>query len=161
MTMTIKELADELGVSKQAIQKRINNLPTNQQPEKVGGRYVLDKDVVATIRSHYNGEGPVTEDNQQPTEKDVVDNTLVAVVEDLKLDKIELFNSMKMKDKQIETLQKLLDQQQQLTLQANIKIKELETTLTETEPVYEETPADKPDIKEEPIKKTFWQRFFQ
>jgi len=95
------------------------------------------------------------------TIKDLADNTLVAVVEDLKLDKIELFNSMKMKDKQIETLQKLLDQQQQLTLQANIKIKELETTLTETEPVDEETPADKPDIKEEPIKKTFWQRFFQ
>jgi len=70
-------------------------------------------------------------------------------------------NQLENKDIQLDKMQKLLDQQQQLTLQANIKIKELETTLTETEPVDEETPTDKPDIKEEPIKKTFWQRFFQ
>lgn len=156
MTMTIKELADELGVSKQAIQKRINNLPTNQQPTKVGGRYILSKEVVNTISKQYAGNNVDMEVNQQSTEDYVGDNPLSEVVADLKLDKIELFSSMKMKDKQIETLQKLLDQQQQLTLQANIKIKELETTLTETEEVENEEEVS----TEEQTKKSFWQRLF-
>jgi len=163
MKKTIKELADELGVSKQAIQKRINNLPTNQQPTMVGGRYLLNEELVEIIRSQYKeDENGRVEFSQQPTTANVVDNVLAEVVEDLKKDKIELFDSMKEKDKQIDRLQKLLDQQQVLTLQANKKIAELETTLNvEEENVRSKESSD--DIKKEgkePEKKSFFARLF-
>jgi len=155
MKKTIKELADELGVSKQAIQKRINNLPTKQQPTKVGGKFVLDETVSDLIRSYYteNEEKHYLNDNYGTN---VVDNLLSDVVDSLKADKVELFGAMKAKDIQIEKLQKLLDQQQVLTLQANKKIAELETTLENPQQV-------KNDETEEqaPKKENFWAKWFR
>jgi len=161
MTMTIKELADELGVSKQAIRKHLDKLPPTLPVTKKGGTIYLDPGIVSFVRRRVT---PVT------TEVDSnVTSKVGGVVTSDEKDRIDFLekqivvkdNQLENKDIQLDKMQKLLDQQQQLTLQANIKIKELETTLTETEPVDEETPTDKPDIKEEPIKKTFWQRFFQ
>jgi len=132
---TIKQLADELGVSKQAIQKRINNLPNNQQPTKVGGKYLLSKDLVEKIKSFYSGFDNY--DNQQKEKNDNVgDNCNVSaalIIDDLKMDKKHLQSELTIKNNQIEKLQKLLDQQQILTLQANKKIEELELKSNEGE----------------------------
>jgi len=132
---TIKQLADELGVSKQAIQKRINNLPDNQQPIKVGGKYVLSQELVIKIRSFY--ANPSNADNQsKSTSANIGDNHNVSidlVINDLKMDKKQLQSELSIKNNQIEKLQKLLDQQQILTLQANKKIEELELKNNESE----------------------------
>lgn len=155
MKKTIKELADELGVSKQAIQKRVNNLPINQQPTKVGGKYLLSETTSDLIRLHYKSYSDSYNNEDQPRNDKVVDNGLSDVVADLKADKVELFNSLKEKDKQIASMQKLLDQQQVLTLQANKKIAELETTLTDFDSTKEEDQSES-----EPQKKSFWSKLF-
>lgn len=41
MTFTVRELAEELGVSKQAIHKKINQLPSELTPKKLEGAYQL------------------------------------------------------------------------------------------------------------------------
>ena len=51
---TIKELADELGVSKQAVQRRINNLPKHLKPKKINGKFVLTNDLANEIRKIYS-----------------------------------------------------------------------------------------------------------
>lgn len=158
MTMTIKELAEELGVSKTAINKKINANQKRKHFSKIGNRFVIDSQGQELIRSMFEGENenyrkPKNENITQTQVSDVSD--LVSVLKDR-----VAFTEKQVdeKDKQIETLQKLLDQQQQLTLQANIKIKELETTLTETDVV--ETETKQSEQEEEPIKKSFWQRLF-
>jgi len=156
MTMTIKELADELGVSKTAINKKISANQKRKHFSKNGNRFVIDLEGQELIRSMFNSDienhrKPEIDNRSQIEVSDVSD--LVCV---LKERVVFTEKQVDEKDKQIETLQKLLDQQQQLTLQANIKIKELETTLTETD-VTEEKETEP---TEESVKKSFWQRLF-
>ena len=42
---TIKELADELGISKQAVRKYFNKLPSTMIPTKEKGKYILSLDI--------------------------------------------------------------------------------------------------------------------
>ena len=42
---TIKELADEWGISKQAVLKRIQKLPSNKKPQKVNGKYLISLEI--------------------------------------------------------------------------------------------------------------------
>lgn len=49
--MTIKELADELGVSKQAIRKHLEKLPPTLSVTKKENAIYLDTDVTAFVRS--------------------------------------------------------------------------------------------------------------
>lgn len=150
MTMTIKELADELGVSKQAIRKHLDKLPETLSVTKVKGTIVLDSDIVEFVKSKVT---PVTIKVDRVTSK-VTSNEndrIIFLEKQILVKDSQLEN----KDIQLEKMQKLLDQQQQLTLQANIKIKELETSLTETE-IEKESSVE----PEKVIKKTFWQRLF-
>jgi len=178
---TIKQLADEIGVSKQAIQKRINNLPTNQQPTKVGGKYVVSKDLADKIKSFYNS----TDNRDNPKKENVTyvgDNFKMSVdliIDDLKMDKKQLQSELSIKNSQIEKLQKLLDQQQILTLQANKKIEELELKSNEKETQKKENDfsftkdieeKEEQKVEESSVdknvsgtidKKNFWTRWFK
>lgn len=174
---TIKQLADELGVSKQAIQKRINNLPNNQQPSKVGGKYVLSEDLVAKIKSFYIGFDNC--DNQQEENTDNVgDNynmSVNVIINDLKMDKEYLQSELSIRNTQIEKLQKLLDQQQILTLQANKKIEELELKNESDEKIksendhteekkqdeYAQNFSISEDKKEKKSPTSFWEKIFR
>ena len=77
---------------------------------------------------------------RKPNQEPVFD--LVCVLKE-NLERTE--EQLKVKDNQIEALQKLLDQQQVLTLQANQKIEQLEMNQAESE---------------EKEKLSFWQRLF-
>lgn len=151
---TIKELAEELGVSKQRIQQIIAKLPTSKTPNKVGNKFVLNEKNIYDIKVLMGFE---------------VDNfsTKKLVDYDIYLD---VLNSSKEKDAQIEQLQallaqqqKLIDQQQQLTLQANQQIKQLQgQLLLTTENIEDEnesavqTTSD--EVEPVPVKKwwAFW-----
>ena len=50
MTFTVRELAEELGVSKQAIHKKINQLPSELTPKKLEGAYQLTEEIADSIR---------------------------------------------------------------------------------------------------------------
>ncbi|MBU7462674.1 MarR family transcriptional regulator [Lactiplantibacillus pentosus] len=108
MPKTIRELADELGVSKQRIQQIIAKLSASKTPNKEGNRYVLNAQDVKNIKDLMGF------DNDKSSTNRLVDY-------DVYLDAID---SIKEKDEQIKILlgvqkqtQNLLDQQQRLALQ--------------------------------------------
>jgi transcriptional regulator with XRE-family HTH domain len=112
MPKTIRDLADELGVSKQRIQQIIAKLSPSKTPNKEGNRYVLNAQDVKNIKALMGFEN-----NKSSTSEST--NRLVDY--DVYLDVIE---SIKEKDEQIKSLlevqkqtQNLLDQQQRLALQ--------------------------------------------
>ena len=132
--MTIKELADELGVSKQAIRKHLEKLPPTLSVTKKENAIYLDTDVTAFVRSKVtrvtdNVTSKVTSNkfNEKKTENNLKrDEKLANTYE---VEKI-LNEQLKIKDKQIQTMQKLLDQQQQLSLQSNKQIEKLQLQLS-------------------------------
>ncbi|EME8125157.1 MarR family transcriptional regulator [Enterococcus faecium] len=150
---TIKELAEELGVSKQRIQQIIAKLPTSKIPNKVGNKYVLNKKDIYNIKVLMG----IERDNFSTSESanKIVDYDIY----------LDVLNSSKEKDEQLKLMQKLLDQQQQLTLQANQQIEKLQEQLqlTYTEETPEnESPAFSEDderLNDTPptIKKKWWQ----
>ncbi|CAH0417580.1 hypothetical protein WFA24289_01922 [Periweissella fabaria] len=109
---TIRELADELGVSKQRIHQIIANLSPSKTPNKEGNRYVLNSRDINNIKSFMGFEN---------VNSSTSDSTNRIVDYDVYLDMIA---SIKEKDEQIKSLlevQKqtlnILDQQQRLALQ--------------------------------------------
>ena len=146
--ISIKELSEELGISRQAVYKRIHQLPTQCQPKKIDGVYKLTPKTVDLIRNYED----VT--TQLPT----ADNQLVGImktqINELKEDKERLYEQLFQKDKQLDHLQKLLDQQQQLTLQTNQQIQHLQ--LEETKETEKKLEA----FEEKEAKKGFFSRWF-
>lgn len=109
---TIKEIADELGVSKSAISQKLTNEFRSKftSKKKINGRItvVINKKGAEWLRNH----------NKKKKKEDNNDDSDVIEVLKQQLEK---------KDEQIEKLQILLNQSQQLQLQQSEKIKLLET----------------------------------
>lgn len=143
--MTIKELADELGVSKQAIRKHLEKLPPTLSVTKKENAIYLDTDVTAFVRSKVtrvtdNVTSKVTSNkfNEKKTENNLKRDEKLAntyEVEKILNEQLKIKDKqLAEKDKQIQTMQKLLDQQQQLSLQSNKQIEKLQFQLS-NEPV--------------------------
>ncbi|WP_434109443.1 DUF536 domain-containing protein [Enterococcus faecalis] len=177
MEKTIKEFSDELGLSKQTIQKVIEKMDSDKKPVKRGNRYILSlqnqidiqfflglkTDISDIETDNSDKESNISDINSNKTNKTDIE-TNKTDIETNNLDKNKyidfLSSQLESKDEQIEKLQKLLDQQQILTLQANKKIEQLETELEK-----EDEPDRSKEEKAEELKKTnekkgFWQKFF-
>ena len=139
--MTIKELADELGVSKQAIRKHLEKLPPTLSVTKKENAIYLDTDVTAFVRSKVtrvtdNVTSKVTSNkfNEKKTENNLKRDEKLAntyEVEKILNEQLKIKDKqLSEKDKQIQTMQKLLDQQQQLSLQSNKQIEKLQLQLS-------------------------------
>ena len=178
MSKTIKELANELGISKQAVSKKLTaNFRANHVTTvTTNGRQqlVIDDDGVFALKSQH-----IANHNQQPTANqsntNVVDNN-VNLVDELKNRILAQENELSQKNKQIlakdtqlENMQKLLDQSQQLQLMAENKLKKLEDPHNDTESGSElaedqtherapEAPVKAESSPEQPP--SFWQRLF-
>ncbi|MGM0094819.1 hypothetical protein IGJ40_002780 [Enterococcus sp. DIV0418] len=120
MNKTIKQIADELGVTKQTIQYHLKSLPTKETTKSDKG-YILIKP---------NGQKLLMEKVQAKTDKETDKrNDKEATKETLSLPVLELLekqldeanSQLKEKDKQLASMQKLLDQQQQLLLKEQQK----------------------------------------
>ena len=130
MSKTIRELADEFGVSKQAIRKKLDaNFRANyvQTVTRNGVQtLVVANSGYLLLKKHFDGGN-----NQEPREKAFTSNA-----GNRNTDTIELLNQqlaikdsqIKEKDEQLKSMQKLLDQSQQLQLMTEKKVEELETT---------------------------------
>lgn len=116
-TISVKKLSEELGISKQAVHKRIEQLPDRFQPKKVDGIYELTAETADAIRKNKKASTTV---NQPPV--DAVD-ALKMQINELKEEKKRLYG-------QLDQFQLLLDQQQQLTLQSNQQIQQLQLSIT-------------------------------
>jgi len=130
---TIKELADELNISKQAVRKYFDKMPTKLTPKIVDGRYVLSKDATKYIKNR------VAKVDTATNQVDSTNNQLIDKEVDTKLTFVLTEKLLSEKDSRIlflenqnENLNKLLDQQQQLTLQSNKQIEQLQQQLVLT-----------------------------
>jgi len=155
MTKTVKELADELGVSRQYIQKIISKLPATKKPTKVQHSYSIDNQFEAYIKGIIN-KSDNQSDNSKATVAAKATNELSIKYEKSLLENIaDLRSQVEKKDIQLHTMQKLLDQSQQLQLMAENKIKQLENKDNKSDD--EEVEKEKP---ESTIKHGFWSRWF-
>ena len=120
MEKTIKDLADELGVSKTAIRKKMTD-EFREKYTRINGK---------TIYINDEGQKKIRETstrrNNNKKNKEVEENT------DLSVDVLDTMKKqLAAKDKQISELQKLLDQSQRLQLMAENKIKKIEENKTQ------------------------------
>ena len=120
MPKTIRELADELKVSKQTIQYHYQRLPTKNRQKDSQGKNMISLTAERIIRDKV--AKPLVANTQQTGSKKVTktskeNNELIATlrreIEDLKSQRDK---QLATKDRQINNLTKLLDQQQQLQL---------------------------------------------
>ena len=113
MPKTIKELANELKVSKQTIQYHYQRLPTKNRQKDRQGTNMISLTAERIIRDKV--AKPLVANNQQTGSKE--SNELIATlrreVTDLKSQRDK---QLATKDRQIDNLTKLIDQQQQLQL---------------------------------------------
>lgn len=124
MEKSIKDIADELGVSKQAIRKEIDNLGLQTKLKKNGNQFVIDKTQETLIKSNFLSRRD-KQPKDKPNEKDL--HFLISVLEkqlDIKDRQISE------KDKQIEDLQNLFNQEQQLRMIEHSKFLVLEDKKT-------------------------------
>ena len=127
MTFTVRELAEELVVSKQAIHKKINQLPSELTPKKLEGDYQLTEEIADSIRASVKNATTVNQPVNQPVDGEV--GALKMMIKELKEEKAKLYDQLERKDEQLSQLQKLVNQQQQLTLQANRQNERLQLQL--------------------------------
>lgn len=129
---TIKQIADELGVSKTAVRKKIENLGLRSGLQKNGNQFAIDENQERLIKSAFSGSESETRtqtDSQTETE------TVSALVSMLQ-------RELDAKNEQIAHLQKLLDQEQQLRMVTEQKLLQIE---------------DKQEQEEQPKKRwKFW-----
>lgn len=129
---TIKQIADELGVSKTAVRKKIENLGLRSSLQKNGNQFAIDENQEKLIKSAFseNEAETKTETNSQ-TETETV-SALVSMLQ----------RELDAKNEQIAHLQKLLDQEQQLRMVTEQKLLQIE---------------DKQEQEEQPKKRwKFW-----
>lgn len=135
LAKTIKQLADELKVSKQTIQYHYQRLPAKNQQKNSQGTNLISTTAERIIRSKV--AKPLLAKNQQKGSKDPTKTskenndlliTLRREVEDLKSQRDK---QLATKDRQIDHLTKLLDQQQQLQLTTVAENRELKKHVQE------------------------------
>ena len=123
---TIRQIADEIGVSKQAVFKKIKREPLSTSLQgltaTVDGRLMVEVDGEKLIKQAFSGNETETKNaNQSQTENHEVSDLVSVLHTTISVLKAEL----EAKDRQIEKLQMLLDQEQQLHALTAQQIKEL------------------------------------
>ncbi|HBC4702403.1 DUF536 domain-containing protein [Staphylococcus aureus] len=149
---TVKEVAEELSVSKTTIRNHLKNLPENLSVTKKGNVMYLDTDVEAFLKDKVqrvsdNFAKKGLQDKHNYEEKIEM---LKERNEEIVSDNQYLRDQLKEKSKQIEKLSQLLDQQQQLQLHAH----------REVERIKEENQNMLEMHQEEQENKGFWAKLF-
>ena len=148
-----KQIADKLGVPKQKVYRCIKlNHIKEAHTETVKGNTVLmyDKQAIEQIESILQGGASTSSEAHSEVHHEAVNEALNEAV----LKQLDILNEqLKAKDKQIENLQKLLDQEQHLNAMNHEKILLLESKLEEPNEV---------DPKEsDEQQKGFWAKIFK
>ncbi len=125
---TIKELADELGVSKTAINKKVTDRERKLWFSKIGNKFVINEDGQKSIKRMFEGltenQESKTENQESQTENFRNNNEnnadikyILDIIEYQKEQIKDLQNTKDEQFKQLSNMQNLLDQQQRLALQ--------------------------------------------
>ena len=151
--LSTKQIADKLNLPKQKVYRCIKlNHIKEAHTETVKGNTVLmyDKQAIEQIESILQGGATTSNEAHSEVHHEAVNEALNEAV----LKQLEILNEqLKAKDKQIENLQKLLDQEQHLNAMNHEKILLLESKLEEPNEVD-------PKESDEPPK-GFWSKLFK
>jgi len=109
---TIKELAEEIGVSKVAVQKKINRLNIKNKMILDGNRWLVPEEMEKSIKMAFNkyDDDNQTDNNREDNEN--ITQTLVSMLQ----------RELEEKNKQIEKLQTIINQEQQLRMVTEQKL---------------------------------------
>lgn len=132
---TIKQLADELGVTKQTVR---NNKPDDIEWIVEGGTYYINEELEKIISDDILSRQA---SNKADTEESVRSDDK-SIVEYLKAENERLNGFIDTKDGQISELYKLLDQQQQLSLNDKQEKDELKHELQKLKQIQHQTDDD-------------------
>ena len=151
--LSTKQIADKLNLPKQKVYRCIKlNHIKEAHTETVKGNTVLmyDKQAIEQIESILQGGATTSNEAHSEVHHEAVNEALNEAV----LKQLDILNEqLKAKDKQIENLQKLLDQEQHLNAMNHEKILLLESKLEEPNEV---------DPKEsDEQQKGFWAKIFK
>lgn len=133
--MTVTELSEAFGVTRQAMNNRIKKLSDEYLAKNDRGVTVVNEDGIKRLEKHY-GKVILEDrtDKNQEAEKNSVnidfDKIITQLIKDKNTEISRLSDQIAMKDHQIAEKDKQLDQQQQLTAKA---LTEREQTLLELE----------------------------
>ncbi len=136
MSLTIKELAEELDVSKTAIRKHMDDEFRDTYTEKNGNKILITDDGVKVLKDQFENSKATEEKTQTAPKSSAAkksnssaSSNVPAPAEETKLLAEQLeeqAKQIKQKDKQIAELHQLLDQSQRLQLDVQNKLKQLE-----------------------------------
>ena len=163
---TIKQIADELGVSKQAVAKRMKKEPLATElipfvETTTNGKLILDEGVALIYSDFKNNRQPTVSANGSPTPTNQVVDILQEQISFLQGQLTVKDEQLSEKDKQIEFLQNAFKNEQ--ALHAGTIQKQLDSSNENDIPTVEddepnvEALADERDAK--PPKRGFWGLF--
>ena len=167
---TIKQLSDELGVTKPGIRKLMNSSFRKRYTIVTGNRILINEAGAKVIRDHFGNHKTETKDSSQKQTQTVSSNdddkVLKAKNETIALLKAQL----KAKDDQIANMQKLMDQNQQLLLNTQSENKHLlalnhdskidESQVQDGEYKETETTENSSNTSNSNDNKPWWKRIF-
>ncbi len=151
----IKTLAEEIGVSKQAIRNKIASLDLQSSLQKKGNQFLIDEDTENIIRDSFT-DRVLKNDRTEPKETNEQESqTTLQLISMLK-------SELDQKNKQIAELQKIIDQEQQLRLVEHKRLLELEDKLQQqvsdaSVAASVTTSTEDPITAEVPVPKKWWQ----
>lgn len=167
---TVSELAEILGVSRQAVNNRVKNLPEEDLEKNEKGVTVVKRSGLIKLEEIYKKtifeDEPIDEETKQRELLEILvdekNTEITRLYEQLKAKDVQLAakdEQLRVKDVQIGEKDKQLDQQQQLTLAAMEDTKRLQIELNEAKAEVEEIQTK---VEETPQveKKGFWGRLF-
>lgn len=143
---TIKELADELGVSKTAINKKVTDRERKLWFAKIGNKFVINEDGQKSIKRMFervteNKESQTENLEQKPNsqtenfrnnnENNADIKYILDIIEYQKEQIKDLQNTKDEQFKQLSNMQNLLDQQQRLALQDKKLLEEYKSEINE------------------------------
>lgn len=169
-TFTIKELAALFKMSRQAISKHIDKLdPSLIAKNERGYKIVLRSGVLQLARNLGNEKlhdrlHAIEQNNEKKADITVKNEVANGLLIQLREENEFLREQLTLKEQNNSHIQKLLDQQQQLTLQANKQIEklqeQLQLTYTKDAPESSTTSVTEENEKE-PIDEKKWWQFWQ
>lgn len=140
---TVRELSEIFGISRQAMRKHVDNLDKQYIAKNSHGYKAVTVSGALSIADKLGNERAINRLSEVFNHEEKVDE-----INDSKV-VYTLSEQLSEKDKQIEQLHQLLDQQQQLTLQANRQIESLQTSVSQLKIEYTQL--------EEQVTKKWWQ----
>ena len=170
---TVSEIAEILGVSRQAVNNRVKSFPEEFVSKNEKGVTVVNREGLEKLEEIYKKtifeDDPIDEETQKRELLEILvdekNTEITRLYEQLKAKDVQLNSKdeqLRVKDVQIAEKDKQLDQQQQLTLAAMEDTKRLQLELDEAKAEVEEiqTKQDEEQEKKLEVKKGFLARLF-